>query len=305
MRNKLINVSSLLVALLLASAPALAETPLRVVASFSVIADLVKRVAGDNASVDVIVPPGEDVHRWELTPPNVLALEETDLVFYNGFELEPWLRDVQAIVEDELPMVALAEHAEYPTLPLTIGRYQGGANPHMWMAPQGAAAYVEVIADTLSEHAPDHAEAFSQRADELKQTLAELDTGIQERLGGIPQTNRSLVTSEAGFAYFADAYDFEYTALWGVNHETLGKAAAMAHLQAKLANTRPPALFFESTTPKIHMDAQARYADLPLAGPLYVDALSGSDGPAADYVAMLRHNTELLHSALGGAREED
>ncbi|KPQ24205.1 MAG: manganese/zinc/iron transport system substrate-binding protein [Halomonas sp. HL-48] len=305
MRNKLINVGSLLVALLLASAPAVAESPLRVVTSFSVIADLVKRVAGDNASVDVIVPPGEDVHRWELNPPNVLALEETDLVFYNGFDLEPWLRDVQAIVEDELPMVALAEHADYPTLPLTVGRYENSANPHMWMAPQGAAAYVDVIVDTLSAHAPDHAEAFGQRADELKETLEELDAGIRERLGGIPQTNRSLVTSEAGVAYFADAYDFEYTALWGVNHETLGKAAAMARLQATLADKRPPALFYESTTPKIHMDAQARYVDLPLAGPLYVDALSGSDGPAADYVAMLRHNTELLHAALGGAREDD
>ncbi|MGM0543486.1 MAG: metal ABC transporter solute-binding protein, Zn/Mn family [Pseudomonadota bacterium] len=305
MRNKLMYVSSLLVALLLANLPAMAQTPLRVVVSFSVIADLTERVAGDDASVEVIVPPGEDVHRWELTPPNVLALEDADLVLYNGFELEPWLRDVQAIVEDELPMVALAEHADHPTLALAIGRYQNSANPHMWMAPQGAAAYVDVIAETLSAHAPDHAEAFNQRADDLKQTLTDLDADIQERLDGIPQTNRSLVTSEAGFAYFANAYDLEYTALWGVNHETLGKAAAMAHLEAQLADTRPPALFYESTTPKIHMDAQARDADLPLAGPLYVDALSGSDGPAADYTAMLRHNVELLHAALGGAREED
>lgn len=71
------------------------------------------------------------------------------------------------------------------------------------------------------------------------------------------------MTSEAGLAYFADAYDFDYTALWGVNHETFGTADAMARLQAQLADKRPPALFYESTTPKIHMDAQARYADLP------------------------------------------
>ncbi|MFN2410660.1 MAG: metal ABC transporter substrate-binding protein, partial [Halomonas sp.] len=270
MRNNVMKWGPLLLALMIASPLATAQSSLQVVVSFSVIADLVKRVAGDDVSVDVIVPPDEDVHRWELTPPNVLALEEADLVFYNGLQLETWLRDVQAIVEDDLPMVALAEKADYPALPLTSGRYQGYANPHMWMAPEGAAAYVDVIADTLTEHAPDYADAFDQRAADLKQALDELDAEIDERLGGIPQTNRSLVTSEAGLAYFADAYAFEYDALWGVNHETLGTATAMARLQAMLAEKRPPALFFESTTPKIHMDAQARYADLPLAGPLYV-----------------------------------
>lgn len=305
MRNNVMKWGLLLLALMIASPSTTAQTSLRVVVSFSVIADLVKRVAGDAASVDVIVPADEDVHRWELTPPNVLALEETDLVFYNGLELEPWLRDVKAIVENDLPMVALAENADYPALPLTSGRYQGYANPHMWMAPEGAAAYVDVIADTLSKHAPDHADAFDQRAADLKQTLKELDADIEERLGGIPQTNRTLVTSEAGLAYFADAYAFEYDALWGVNHETLGTPAAMARLQARLAEKRPPGLFFESTTPKIHMDAQARYVGLPLAGPLYVDALSGGDGPASSYADMLRHNAEQLHATLGGAREED
>lgn len=305
MRNNVMKWGLLLLALMVASPSATAQTSLRVVVSFSVIADLVKRVAGDAVSVDVIVPTDEDVHRWELTPPNVLALEETDLVIYNGLELEPWLRDVKAIVENDLPMVALAENADYPALPLTAGRYQGYANPHMWMAPEGAAAYVDVIADTLSKHAPDHADAFDQRAADLKQTLHELDAELEERLGGIPQTNRTLVTSEAGLAYFADAYGFDYDALWGVNHEAMGTAAAMARMQAKLAEQRPPGLFFESTTPKIHMDAQARYADLPLAGPLYVDTLSGSDGPAPSYADMLRHNAEELHATLGGAREED
>lgn len=304
MRRNVVQGNTLLLTLWLVSSPALAETPLRVVASFSVIADLVKQVAGDEVEVNVIVPADEDVHRWELTPPNVLALEETDLVFYNGLALEPWLRDVKAIIANDLPLVALAEQADYPTLPLTTGRYQGDPNPHIWMAPEGAAAYVEVIAETLAEHAPEHADAFDKRASDLKQSLDALHADIQQRLDGIPQTNRTLVTSEDGLAYFADAYGFAYDALWGVSHETLGSAAAMARLQERLTAERPPALFFESTTPEIHMDSQARYADLPLAGPLYVDALSSSDGPASNYDAMLRHNAEQLHATLGGAREE-
>ena len=90
-------VCALLFVALISYVPAYANTTLRVIASFSVMEELVKRVAGDTVSVNVIVPRGEDVHRWELTPPNVLALEETHIVFYNGLGLEPWIRHVEAM----------------------------------------------------------------------------------------------------------------------------------------------------------------------------------------------------------------
>lgn len=299
-------ICALLLATLLSATPAFATTSLRVMASFSVMGELVKRVAGDMVSVNVIVPPGEDVHQWELTPPNVLALEEAHVVFYNGLGLEPWIRHLEAMSDDQLTLVEVAKKADYTPLPISTGQYKGELDPHMWMDPDGAAAYIDVIARTLAEHLPEQADAFYARAFEARQALTDLKHAVQERLEGIPQTNRTLLTSEAGFGYFARAFSFAALGVWGVNHETLGSAQAMAKMSEYLRENRPrpSALFFESTTPSIHMDALAREASLPLAGPLYVDSLSGAGGPAANYSAMLQHNAEIMHTALGGATAE-
>lgn len=294
----------LLLATFMNSAQASDAPSLKVIASFSVIKDLVKRIAGDDLSVTSIVPLGGDVHRWELTPPNVLAVEKADIMFYNGFGLEPWLRHVEAMANENLTLTALAERAEYTPLAITTGQYQGSTNPHMWMDPKGAAAYIDVIEQTLSERYPDKAHAFKVRATETREALAQLDQNIKELLEGIPQTNRLLYTSEAGMAYFARAYAFEYASIWGVNQETLGSAQAMAAMSERLADMRPPALFYESTVPDIHMGSLAREYELALNGPLFVDTLGASDSEAYNYPAMLRYNAEQLHSALGGAREE-
>lgn len=289
---------------LMSAAPAYANTTLRVMTSFSVMEEFVKRVAGDTVNVNVIVPRGEDVHRWELTPPDVLALEETQIVFYNGLGLEPWIRHIEAMSDDQLTLVAVAEKADYPALTIPNGEYEGEPDPHMWMDPLGAAAYIDVIAETLAEHLPDQADAFYARAEEAREALTVLNQAVKERLDGIPQTNRTLLTSEAGFGYFARAFAFETLSIWGVNHETQGSAQAMANMSEYLAKERRPlALFYESTVPDVHMDALAREASIPLAGPLYVDSLSGTDGPAANYAAMLRHNAEVMHAALGGATQ--
>jgi manganese/iron transport system substrate-binding protein len=266
--------------------------------------ELVKRVAGDTVSVNVIVPRGEDVHRWELTPPNVLALEETHIVFYNGLGLEPWIRHVEAMSDDQLTLVEVAKKADFAPMMISTGQYKGEPDPHMWMDPDGAAAYIDVIAKTLAEHLPEQADAFYARAEETRKALTNLSQAVKERLEGIPQTNRTLITSEAGFGYFARAFAFETHGVWGSNYETQGSAQAMAKMSELLAEKRPSALFFESTTPSIHMDALSRETSLPLAGPLYVDSLSGAGGPAAHYSAMLRHNAEVMHTALGGATAE-
>jgi manganese/iron transport system substrate-binding protein len=236
--------------------------------------------------------------------PNVLALEETHIVFYNGLGLEPWIRHVEAMSDDQLTLVEVAKKADFAPMMISTGQYKGEPDPHMWMDPDGAAAYIDVIAKTLAEHLPEQADAFYARAEETRKALTNLSQAVKERLEGIPQTNRTLITSEAGFGYFARAFAFETHGVWGSNYETQGSAQAMAKMSELLAEKRPSALFFESTTPSIHMDALSRETSLPLAGPLYVDSLSGAGGPAAHYSAMLRHNAEVMHTALGGATAE-
>ncbi|MFG6668032.1 metal ABC transporter solute-binding protein, Zn/Mn family [Halomonas sp. HNIBRBA4712] len=302
MKQRVTLWSLLLVGLLTLALPVQAAPSYKVIASFSVLGDLVRRIAGDDVSVVTIVPRGQDVHRWELTPPNVLAIEEADIVFYNGYGLEPWLRHVEAMADHELRLKAVAERADFDTLPLTAGLFEGNVNPHLWMDPAGASAYVDVIARTLSEHYPEKRALFEARADKSRESLALLSARLQERLQGVPRINRVLYTSEAGMAYFARAFDFDDAAIWGNNSERLGSAFDMAIMSERLTETRPPALFYESTTPWIHMDALSRESNIALAGPLYVDTLSDSDKPAYNYPGMLNYNAELIHRALGGAR---
>ncbi|BBI62933.1 hypothetical protein HSBAA_42390 [Vreelandella sulfidaeris] len=178
---------TLLFVALISTAPSYANTTLRVMASFSVIEDLVNRIAGDAVSVNVIVPRGEDVHRWELTPPNVLALEETHIVFYNGLGLEPWIRHVEAMSDDQITLIEVAQKADYAPLMVSTGQYKGEPDPHIWMDPAGAAAYIDVIAETLAEHMPDQAEAFYARAEEARRALSDLSQAVKERLEGIPK----------------------------------------------------------------------------------------------------------------------
>lgn len=304
MHKRVNRISTLLLAVLVSASPLANASSFKVIASFSVLGDLVKRIAGEDISVSLMVPTGADVHNWELTPPNVLAIEEADIMFYNGFGLEPWIRHVKAMSDDSLTLIAVAENANFAPLPIMTGQYKGATDPHMWMDPRGAAAYIEVITQTLAEHYPDKAEAFHARAQQTYQALQTIDKTIEERLVGVPNTNRILYTSEGGFSYFARAYDLEYSAIWGVNHETQGSAQAMARMSQHLTEQRVPALFYESTVSCIHMDALARETDISLAGPLYVDSLSSQDGPAFNYPSMLRYNAELIHEALGGARPE-
>ena len=304
MHKRVNRVSTLLLVILLSASPLANASTFKVIASFSVLGDLVKRIAGEDISVSTVVPAAADVHNWELTPPNVLAIEEADIMFYNGFGLEPWLRHVKAMSDDSLTLTSVAENADFAPLPITTGQYKGATDPHMWMDPQGAAAYIEVIAHTLAEHYPDKADAFHARAEEAYLALQTLDQTIEERLDGVPNTNRSLFTSEGGFSYFARAYNLEYSSIWGLNHETQGNALAMAKMSQRLAEKRVPALFYESTVSCIHADSLARETGISLAGPLYVDSLSSQDGPAFNYPAMLRYNAELIHEALGGARPE-
>ena len=283
------------------SATVQAESPpLRVVATFSVLGDLVREVAGDEARVEVLTPAGAEVHEWELIPSNFITLEEADLVFYNGYTLEQWMGQVNATVGDGVPVVALAEQSGYPTQPIVTGDYAGDVDPHMWMDPRAAAAYVEVIAETLAEARPESAEGYRARGEALQASLNALYDELSEALAAIPEERRLLITSEAAFIYFADAFGFEHDGIWGTNAEEEGSPRQIMRIVDLIQETQPAAIFWESTISDRHVRSVADETGVAIAGPLYVDSLSEPDGDAPDYAGMLRHNVQLLRDTLGG-----
>ncbi|EHA17200.1 metal ABC transporter substrate-binding protein [Halomonas sp. HAL1] len=275
-----------------------APSPLNVAVTFSVLGDIVTRVAGENANVSVLTPVGAEVHEWELTPSNFAALETANIVFYNGYQLEQWMPQVEATLVDGTPLVAIAEASEYPTQTIITGDMEGDVDPHLWMDPRAVATYVQVIANELEHVLPQRAEEFQQRAEALKKELHTLHVELQERLEAIPDERRVLLSSEAAFLYFSDAYHFEHDGIWGTNAETEGSPRQLMRVVDMINERQPAALFWESTISDRHVTSLARDTGVKVAGPLYVDSLSEPSGEAGDYFTMMRHNVELLRQTL-------
>ncbi|MGR4067517.1 metal ABC transporter solute-binding protein, Zn/Mn family [Billgrantia sp. C5P2] len=270
----------------------------KVVASFSILGDLVRQVGGNDIELVVLAPDGAEVHEWELTPDSFIALEDADIVFYNGYRLEQWMRQVHATVGNRAPLVALAEASEHPTQPIITGEYTGEPDPHLWMDPRAVAAYMQVIADHLAELHPQAADNFQARASAAKEKLAALHDEVSEVLAEIPEEQRILFTTEGAFVYFADTYGFRHEAVWGSNAEAEGSPRQAKRIADLIEEIRPTALFWESTLSDRDIRRIAADTDISLAGPLYVDSLSEPDGDAKNYVAMMRHNAELIRRAL-------
>ncbi len=275
-----------------------APYPLNVAVTFSVLGDIVARVAGEDANVSVLTPVGAEVHEWELTPGNFASLENADVVFYNGYQLEQWMHQVESTVVDRTPVIAVAEASDYPTQTIITGDMEGDVDPHLWMDPRAVSAYVQVVANELEHLLPQRAEEFQQRAEALKEELHALHVELQERLEAIPDERRVLLSSEAAFLYFADAYHFEHNGIWGTNAETEGSPRQLMRVVDMINERQPAALFWESTISDRHVTSLARDTGVKVAGPLYVDSLSEPSGEAGDYFTMMRHNVELLRQTL-------
>ncbi|TVQ71214.1 MAG: ABC transporter substrate-binding protein [Chromatiaceae bacterium] len=290
--------------LFLVAAPLGAHEPPRVVTTFSVLGDLVQRVAGDDAQVKVLTPVGAEVHDWELTPDNFKALERADLVLYNGYMLEQWMGQVRATARRDVPLVAVAEQAGVETHPIVTGDFEGDPDPHLWMDPRKAAAYGHAIARALGDVHPGRAEAFANRAQALESELEGLHEEILEALAPIPEDQRLLITSEAAFIYFAHAYDLRHDGVWGTNAETEGSPRQIMRIVDLVRERAPGAVFWESTISDRHVRSVAEDTGVTVAGPLYVDSLGQPGSGAEDYFAMMRHNKMLLREHLGGRQDE-
>lgn len=275
-----------------------APAPLNVAVTFSVLGDIVARVAGEDANISVLTPVGAEVHEWELTPGNFASLENADVVFYNGYQLEQWMHQVEATVVERTPVIAVAEASDYPTQTIITGDMEGDVDPHLWMDPRAVSAYVQVVANELEHLLPQRAEELQLRAEALKHELHTLHVELQERLEAIPDERRILLSSEAAFLYFADAYHFEHDGIWGTNAETEGSPRQLMRIVDMINELQPPAIFWESTISDRHVTSLARDTGVDVAGPLYVDSLSEPNGEAGDYFAMMRHNVELLRQTL-------
>lgn len=269
-----------------------------IVTTFTILEDFAAEVAGPDGDVRVISPVGAEVHEWELKPGNFVDIEEADVILYNGLNVEQWMRQVKAVA-GETPVIPVGEECDYPELPIITGEYAGETDPHIWMDPGGAISYVELIRDKLIEHNPERADEYRRNAQEYIEKLESLHERLKESFSVIPEQNRVLLTTEAAFIYFAEAYRFEHDGVWGTNTEQEGTPGQMKRIMEIVEERAPGGIFWESTGSDRYVRSISADTGVPVYGPLYVDSVAKSGSDADDYIGMMETNVELLREVLG------
>jgi zinc/manganese transport system substrate-binding protein len=295
------------------------QQPLRVIASFSILGDMVKSVGGDAVAVTTLVGPNGDAHVYEPTPADAQAVASAQLVVVNGLGLEGWMtRLLQAsgyggpvVVASEgvTPRTMAEEDHEHAPAAGTAAAHEdhdhghdhGAADPHAWQDLRNGQIYVRNIARGLAAAAPSHAAAFQAAGDRYGTELAALDAWVRSELSAIPPARRRIITSHDAFGYFGAAYGLEILAPVGISTESEATATNVAALIQQIRTTHVPAVFIENMTDPRLIEQIAREGGAVIGGELFSDALSPPDGPAPTYVAMFRHNVTSLRQALQGS----
>lgn len=269
----------------------------RVLTTFTVLADLARNVAGDRLQVHSIVKEGAEIHGYQFTPSDIERSVGADLLIENGLGLELWARRFTAAAGD-IPTVTLSEGME----PLLINEdaYAGKPNPHAWMSPKRAMAYVDRLREAFTTLDPDGADAYASNAEVYNKKLQALDRELRDALETIPPQHRLLVSCEGAFTYLASDYGLEEAFLWPVNAESEITPKRMARLINTVRDRAVPAVFCESTVSDKAQREVAAAANSQFGGTFYVDSLSKPDGPAPTLLDLHRHNVKLIRDGLTG-----
>jgi len=290
---------------------------LKVVASTTVLADLVAQVGGSRVAVQSLVPKGGEVHTFDPTPSDVQRITEAELVVMNGLGLDEWLADLVADAGTTAPVVELAEDLEGVQL-LEGGHHEGEEeheeeeehegeeegehegeefNPHLWLNIAYASLYVDRIEEALSAAAPADAAAFEAGADAYRARLADLHEWAKAETATIPEDSRKVVSFHEAFPYFAAAYGLEIV---GTIVDAPGQDASAGEIAKLIEVIRAEgvkAIFAEAQFSDALVRTIADETDAVVVSNLYNDSLG--DAPADTYEGMMRWNVEQVVEALG------
>jgi manganese/iron transport system substrate-binding protein len=264
------------------------------------ITDWTEKVGGDEIEVTGILDPGADPHVYEPVPADSRAMEDADLIFYNGHNLEPELVKVMngtGISEEKTLAVAeVITPFDY--------EYEGQRvpDPHVWGDVENAIKMVKAIRDRLIELSPEDKAEFTENANQYIEKLKQLDRWIIEQIQTIPANQRQLVTTHDAFQYYARAYGLEVTGtLIGISTEEQPSAQRVKNLSNAVKESKVPAIFAETTINPALIKTVAREAKVKLAErELYSDSIGAPNSDANSYIGMLVVNTRTIVTALGG-----
>ncbi len=268
---------------------------MKVVTTFTVLADIAQNVAGDAADVVSITKPGAEIHGYEPTPQDIVGAQGADLILWNGMNLELWFAQFLSNLGD-VPSVTLTEGID--PIPIAGGSYDGKPNPHAWMGLDNALIYIDNIARAFAAQDPANAEVYAANAAAYKDELRATIEPLRDRIARIPEAQRWLVSCEGAFPYLARDFGMHELYLWPMNSDQMGSPRQVRAVIDGVREHDIPVVFCESTVNTAPAEQVARETGVHYGGVLYVDSLSEPDGPVPTYLDLLRVTSETIAAGL-------
>jgi zinc/manganese transport system substrate-binding protein len=290
---------------------ALAE-PLKVVASFTIIADFAKNVGGDRINLTTIVGPDGDAHVYEPSPADAVSMAGADVVLVNGLHFEGFLQrlvdasatkaTIAVLTKDVTPINFKPEFADADAHDgADTGGGETATDPHAFQSIANAKIYVKNIADAFCTADADGCDSYKANAVAYAEKLDALEGEVQAAIQSIPKEKRVVITSHDAFGYFEKAYGLTFLAPEGVSTESEPSAADVAKLVSQVKLDKAAAVFVENITNARLIEQIASETGIKVGGTLYSDALSQPDGPASTYIDLMHSNIVRIKGAILGS----
>jgi manganese/iron transport system substrate-binding protein len=286
----------------------------KVVATSSVLCDVTQEIAQDTVELKCLIPAGSDPHVYEPKPDHRKAIEQAQLILYNGHDFEPDLIKLIKATKNTTPKVAVNEIAVPKPLKgeehkhekagekAEAGHDHGEADPHVWHDAQNGIKIVETVGDKLAKIAPSHAAKYTSNAEKMTSELKQLDSWIKAQIATIPANQRKLITTHDALGYFSNAYGLPVEgALQGISTEEKPTAGNIKDLVKEIKTAGVPTIFAEtSINPKL-IEAVAKEANVKVSQrEIFADGLGEKGSEADTYKKMMIANTQTIVEGLGG-----
>jgi manganese/iron transport system substrate-binding protein len=279
---------------------AFAKDKMKVVTTFTVLADMAQNVAGEAADVVSITKPGAEIHGYEPTPQDIVRASDADLILWNGMNLERWFEQFLSNL-GEIPSVTLTEGIE--PISIAAGSYEGKPNPHAWMGLDNALIYIDNISKAFAEYDPDNAATYAANAEAYKTRLRETIEPLRQAVAAIPEDKRWLVTCEGAFSYLARDFGMKELYLWPINADQVGTPQQVRSVIDGVREHDIPVVFCESTVNTSPAKQVARETGARYGGDLYVDSLSEANGKVPTYLDLLKVTSSTVVDGLKSTAE--
>jgi zinc/manganese transport system substrate-binding protein len=282
------------------------QTKLPVVATFSILGDIVGNVGGDRVVVKSLVGPNGDAHVYSPSPADAKTLADARVIITNGLGFEGWLARLIKSSNTKAPNVVAATGIKPRKLAgkdshghgHKHGHDHGGGDPHAWQSVGNVKTYVANIRDGLIAADPAGKAAYEANAAAYLAKLDALEGEVREAISKIPPERRKIITTHDAFGYFKDAYGVDFIAPQGVSTDSEASARDVARIITQIRKQKIPAVFMENVSDTRLLTRIANETGAKLGGTLYSDALTDEKGPAPTYIDLIRHNIRTLSAAL-------